>query len=67
MSARRSSLSPIQETGGNRHASVTVAQEMALDEVARVVAQVICKGLDSGQLVVVEGRVVIAEDRDEEA
>lgn len=67
MDTRRSPLSSLRETGGNRYASIMLAQEMALKEIAQDVAQVIREGLATGQLVVDEGWVRFTENSDGKA
>jgi hypothetical protein len=50
--------------GGNRYPSLEAAQAAALEPVAQALAIAIRKGLEAGELVVVDGKVVIPESDD---
>ena len=67
MDTQRSPLSSVQEAGGNRYASISMAQKLALDEVAQAVAQIIREGLAKGRFIVDDGWVRLTENLDDEA
>jgi hypothetical protein len=67
MSAQRS-LTTLQiiEVDGNRYASLEMAQAVALGDVVRAVVGAVREGLARERLTVVQGRVTLTDDHEDE-
>jgi len=67
MSAQRS-LATLQiiEVDGSRYASLEMAQAVALGDVAQAVASVVREGLAKERLTIVQGRVTLTDDHEDE-
>ena len=55
----------VVELDGDRYADLTMAQDAALDDVARALAAVVREGLTGKDLAVVDGLVTFNDDSEE--